>query len=227
MTCEWCRNNAGRAHETNVQFRFFFKYFSDSEWIIYRRFWFYDPGIIEFHFVCSPMDENTTTGTGRINILPISDEPPLSPVVTPPPPPTTTTLLLEENDMDENDESFRWTTATIFQALIVFIAAGIAEIGGGYLVWKAIRGSDEELGTTKKRWFYAIFGSIILVLYGFIPTLQPTDSFGRIYAVYGGFFIVLSFLAGWYLDNDRPDLGDIIGGSIALAGVLVVLFWPR
>ena len=173
------------------------------------------------------MDENATTGTGRINILPISDEPPLSPVVTPPPPPTTTTLLLEENDMDENDESFRWTTATIFQALIVFIVAAIAEIGGGYLVWKAIRGSDEELGTTKKRWFYAIFGSIILVLYGFIPTLQPTDSFGRIYAVYGGFFIVLSFLAGWYLDNDRPDLGDIIGGSIALAGVLVVLFWPR
>ena len=180
----------------------------------------FDPGI-PFVFV-SLMDENTTTGS--TNILPISDEPPLSPVVTPPP---TATLLLEENDMDENDESFRWTTATIFQALIVFIAAGIAEIGGGYLVWKAIRGSDEELGTTKKRWFYAIFGSIILVLYGFIPTLQPTDSFGRIYAVYGGFFIVLSFLAGWYLDNDRPDLGDIIGGSIALAGVLVVLFWPR
>lgn len=62
---------------------------------------------------------------------------------------------------------------------------------------------------------------------GFIPCLQPTDSFGRIYAAYGGFFIVLSFLFGWALDGDKPDLGDVIGGTIALAGVFVVMFWPR
>ena len=147
--------------------------------------------------------------------------------------PITTTTPHNHNDAS----TFRWTIATVFQALIVFLIAGMAEIGGGYLVWKAIRGTDEELGqsnsstangsATRKRWIYAIFGSLILVLYGFIPTLQPTNSFGRIYAVYGGFFIVLSFLAGWYLDQDRPDLGDIIGGSVALVGVLIVLFWPR
>ncbi len=33
--------------------------------------------------------------------------------------------------------------------------------------------------------------------YGFIPTLQPTSNFGRLYAVYGGFFIVLSYAWGW------------------------------
>ena len=165
------------------------------------------------------MEENSN------RILPMSDDLQLSPAST-----RSTRTLFESNnynDVMNDEESFRWTTATIFQALIVFVAAGVAEIGGGYLVWKAIRGSDEELGTMKKRWLLAIAGSLILVLYGFIPTLQPTESFGRIYAVYGGFFIVLSFLAGWYLDNDRPDLGDIIGGSIALLGVLVVLFWPR
>ena len=32
--------------------------------------------------------------------------------------------------------------------------------------------------------------------YGFIPCLQPMSDFGRIYAVYGGFFIVLSFVWG-------------------------------
>ena len=167
------------------------------------------------------MDESTSSD----NALPISDEHPFSAVATAP------IRTLYENNADDGDmndnESFHWTIATIFQALIVFIAAAIAEIGGGYLVWKAIRGSDEEVGTMKKRWLYAISGSFILVLYGFIPTLQPTDSFGRVYAVYGGFFIVLSFLAGWCLDNDRPDLGDMIGGSIALVGVLVILFWPR
>jgi small multidrug resistance family-3 protein len=74
---------------------------------------------------------------------------------------------------------------------------------------------------------YALLGSIVLVAYGFIPTLQPIDNFGRAFAVYGGFFIVLSYVFGWALDGVRPDVGDWVGSSIALAGVLVALFWPR
>lgn len=105
----------------------------------------------------------------------------------------------------------------------------MAEILGGWLVWAAIRGNTITASTTpqKKPWWYAILGSILLVSYGFIPCLQPTDSFGRIYAIYGGFFIVLSFLFGWALDGDKPDLGDVVGGSIAIVGVLLVMFWPR
>jgi len=79
----------------------------------------------------------------------------------------------------------------------------------------------------KKTWWYALCGCILLIIYGFLPTLQPTDSFGRIYAVYGGFFIVMSFLIGWFLDGDKPDLGDITGGIISLLGVMVIMFWPR
>jgi drug/metabolite transporter superfamily protein YnfA len=120
---------------------------------------------------------------------------------------------------EDNDDSFSWSPATILQAIALFCAAGVTEIGGGWLVWKAIR--------DKKPWWWALCGSAVLVVYGFLPTLQPTDSFGRIYAVYGGFFIVLSFLAGWALDGDKPDLGDVIGGVISLAGVLLILFWPR
>jgi small multidrug resistance family-3 protein len=126
---------------------------------------------------------------------------------------------LTEQAVDATDESFQWTAVTIIQALALFVAAGVAEIGGGWLVWKAIR--------SNKPWWWAVLGSLVLVLYGFLPTLQPTDSFGRVYAVYGGFFIVLSFLAGWLLDGDKPDKGDVIGGSISLAGVLLILFWPR
>jgi drug/metabolite transporter superfamily protein YnfA len=96
----------------------------------------------------------------------------------------------------------------------------LAEIGGGWLVWKAVRDSS-------KPWWWAVVGSAVLIIYGFLPTLQTIDSFGRIYAVYGGFFIFLSFLAGWLLDGDRPDKGDWIGGFVALLGVSLVLFWPR
>ena len=124
--------------------------------------------------------------------------------------------------LDEEDslqEPFKWTVWAVLQAVGVFIAAGLAEIGGGWLVWGAVR--------ENRPWWWAAIGSVVLVIYGFLPTLQPTDSFGRVYAVYGGFFIVLSFLAGWWLDGTRPDSGDAVGGAIALAGVLVIMFWPR
>lgn len=41
----------------------------------------------------------------------------------------------------------------------------------------------------------AVLGGAILVLHGIIPTFQPA-SFGRVYAAYGGIFIVLSILCG-------------------------------
>jgi small multidrug resistance family-3 protein len=126
---------------------------------------------------------------------------------------------MDTGDDKTGMDSFQWTAVTIVQAIALFLVAGVAEIGGGWLVWKSIR--DD------RPWWWAVIGSIVLVVYGFLPTLQPTDEFGRIYAVYGGFFIVLSFLAGWALDGDKPDRGDIVGGCIAMVGVLLILFWPR
>ena len=62
-------------------------------------------------------------------------------------------------------------------------------------------------------WF-ALTGAVVLVLYGVIPTLQPAH-FGRVYAAYGGIFIVLSLLWGWRVDEISPDRFDLIGGLIA------------
>jgi small multidrug resistance family-3 protein len=67
---------------------------------------------------------------------------------------------------------------------------------------------------------------VILVLYGIIPTFQPAN-FGRVYAAYGGVFIVLSTMWGWKIDGMPPDRFDIIGGIIALIGVAVIMYWPR
>ena len=67
---------------------------------------------------------------------------------------------------------------------------------------------------------------MILVLYGIIPTFQPAN-FGRVYAAYGGVFIVLSTMWGWKIDGMTPDRFDIIGGIIALIGVAVIMYWPR
>ena len=67
----------------------------------------------------------------------------------------------------------------------------------------------------------------VLVLYGFLPTLQPLADFGRLYAVYGGVFIVLSYAWGSVVDGMQIDRGDLLGSGLALAGVCVALFWPR
>ena len=106
----------------------------------------------------------------------------------------------------------------VAKSLFFFILAGLCEIGGGYLIWLWLREG-------KSAWL-ALAGAIILFFYGVIPTLQPAH-FGRVYAAYGGIFIALSILWGWKIDHVRPDRFDLIGGAIALAGVLVIMYWPR
>ena len=106
----------------------------------------------------------------------------------------------------------------IIKSVSYFVAAGLCEIGGGYLVWLWLR-------ENKSPW-YAVLGAVALVLYGVIPTLQPTN-FGRVYAAYGGVFIVMSLLWGWRIDKVIPDRFDMIGGAVALVGVLIIFYWPR
>jgi len=101
----------------------------------------------------------------------------------------------------------------------LFVAAGLAEIGGGWLIWKAVREGAP-------RW-WAACGALVLAVYGFIPCLQPIDDFGRLYAAYGGVFIGMSFAWAKVVDGMVLDKGDIIGSAVTLVGVAIVLLWPR
>ncbi|KUP25225.1 YnfA family protein [Paenibacillus sp. DMB5] len=107
----------------------------------------------------------------------------------------------------------------MFMAILLFIVAGLAEIGGGYLVWLWLRES-------RPLW-YGITGAVILIAYGIIPTIQKFPSFGRVYAAYGGVFIVLAVLWGWLVDKKTPDMYDWIGAAICVLGVSVILWAPR
>lgn len=100
-----------------------------------------------------------------------------------------------------------------------FLLAGLAEIGGGYLVWLWLREG--------RPFTYGIAGGVILFLYGVIATFQSFPTFGRVYAAYGGVFIFLSVLWGWGVDKKAPDLYDWIGAGICLIGVIVMLAAPR
>ncbi|RQW79940.1 MAG: YnfA family protein [Methanothrix sp.] len=106
----------------------------------------------------------------------------------------------------------------IARSLFFFILAGLCEIGGGYLMWLWLRDG-------RAAWF-ALLGALVLAIYGIIPTFQPA-SFGRVYAAYGGIFIVLSILWGWQIDKVMPDRFDLLGGLVALFGVAIIMYWPR
>ncbi len=107
---------------------------------------------------------------------------------------------------------------TIARSLALFLAAGLCEIAGGWLVWQSLR---EGRGA-----WWGVAGGVLLVVYGILPTLQPSH-FGRVYAAYGGVFIAMSLVWGWWLDGNRPDVPDLLGATLALAGVGVMMYWPR
>jgi small multidrug resistance family-3 protein len=106
----------------------------------------------------------------------------------------------------------------IIKSLLIFILAGLCEIGGGYLIWQWLK--------EDKPYWYGIIGGIILVAYGIVATWQ-TANFGRVYATYGGIFIVLALLWAWKVDNFKPDKYDILGAAIALIGACIIIYMPR
>src|SRR3990172_1774530 len=110
------------------------------------------------------------------------------------------------------------TMRMVGSSVFLFLIAGLCEIGGGWLIWQWLREGRPS--------WWGLFGGVVLILYGVIPTLQQAH-FGRVYAVYGGFFIALSLAWGWILDGNRPDRWDAIGAAIALSGVGVMMYWPR
>jgi small multidrug resistance family-3 protein len=100
----------------------------------------------------------------------------------------------------------------------LFFGAAAFEIAGCYLVWQAMRMGTPWL------WLPAI---ACLCLFAGLLALTGSDSAGRIFAVYGGIYIVASvaFMAGF--ERVRPDLWDIAGVLICLLGAGLIFFAPR
>lgn len=107
---------------------------------------------------------------------------------------------------------------SIFTSIMLFFIAALAEIGGGYLVWKWIR--------ERKGVIFGLVGGIVLFIYGIIPTLQPSN-FGRVYAAYGGIFIISAIIWGILVDKKKPDRYEVIGSLTAILGAIIIFYTPR
>jgi small multidrug resistance family-3 protein len=107
----------------------------------------------------------------------------------------------------------------VTRSIALFLAAAVLEIGGAWLVWQGVR---EHRG-----WLWIGLGVVALGAYGFVATLQPDASFGRVLAAYGGVFVAGSLAWGMALDGYRPDRYDVVGALVCLVGVALIMYAPR
>lgn len=105
------------------------------------------------------------------------------------------------------------------RSIALFVVAAVAEIGGAYLMWQAIKEGRGIL--------FGLAGAAALVGYGAVAALQPEAQFGRVLAAYGGVFIAGSLAWGMVFDGFRPDRYDLAGAFVALVGVAVIMYAPR
>src|SRR5215216_7689177 len=98
---------------------------------------------------------------------------------------------------------------------VLFVLAGLCEIGGGYLVWGWVR--------EHKPLAWALIGALVIAAYGVVAALQPISEFGRVYAAYGGVFIALALAWGVGVVGFRPVRWDLLGALNCVIGVVVMV----
>jgi small multidrug resistance family-3 protein len=104
------------------------------------------------------------------------------------------------------------------RTLGLFALTAVAEIVGCYLPYLWLRHG-------RPLWYLAP-AAVSLAAFAYLLTLHPTAA-GRTYAAYGGAYVSVALLWLWIVDGQKPDRWDLIGGAIAVLGMLLIVFGPR
>lgn len=106
----------------------------------------------------------------------------------------------------------------LLHALTLFCLTALAEIVGCYLPYLWLRQG-------KSAWLL-LPAVASLALFAWLLTLHPTAA-GRVYAAYGGVYIVVALLWLWLVDGIRPSAWDCAGAAVALLGMAMIMLGPR
>jgi small multidrug resistance family-3 protein len=106
----------------------------------------------------------------------------------------------------------------ILTSIGIFIFAALLEISGGYLIWRWLKNHQGKI--------IGLIGGLILFSYSVVMTLQP-ENFGKVYAAYGGIFVIFSLLWGYWIDKKKPDRFEIFGSIVVLIGISIMFYFPR
>jgi small multidrug resistance family-3 protein len=105
------------------------------------------------------------------------------------------------------------------KTIAVYAAAALAEIAGCFAFWAWLK-------LEKSAWWLAP-GMVSLALFAWLLTSVESEGAGRVYAAYGGVYIVASLLWLWLFEGLRPDRFDLAGAAVALVGAAIILVAPR
>lgn len=101
------------------------------------------------------------------------------------------------------------------KTLLLFVLTAIAEVIGCYLpsLW---------LNNGKTIWLL-LPAAISLIIFSWLLTLHPAAA-GRVYAAYGGVYIVVAILWLWVVEGIRPSIWDVTGSIITLVGMFIIVY---
>lgn len=101
------------------------------------------------------------------------------------------------------------------RTLMLFVVTAVAEIVGCYLPYLWLRQGKSAL--------LLVPAAVSLAFFAWLLSLHPTAA-GRIYAAYGGVYIVVAIVWLWMVEGVRPTVWDISGSVVALAGMAIIMF---
>ncbi len=115
----------------------------------------------------------------------------------------------------EGQPADRWAWGmNPFRTLALFGVTALAELIGCYLpyLWLRQRGSAWLL----------LPAALSLAAFAWLLTLHPTAS-GRVYAAYGGVYVVAALVWLRVVDGVSPRPSDLLGGAVILTGLLIII----
>ena len=106
----------------------------------------------------------------------------------------------------------------MLKTLALFLLTAVAEIVGCYLPYLVLKQG-------KTAWLL-IPAALALGVFAWLLTLHPTAS-GRIYAAYGGVYVMVAIFWLWGVDGVRPTTWDIVGSLVAVTGMAIIMLGSR
>lgn len=106
----------------------------------------------------------------------------------------------------------------ILMTLLLFILTAIAEIVSCYLGYLMI--------SQRKPLWLMIPMLISLAAFIWLLTLHPTAT-GRVYAAYGGIYIVTALFWLKFIDKVALTCWDMMGGLVVMVGAMIIILQPK
>ncbi|QNT78256.1 YnfA family protein [Entomobacter blattae] len=105
------------------------------------------------------------------------------------------------------------------KTLLIALVAAFAEISGCFVFWTTLR--------LHKSFLWLMAGLALLSLFAGLLSHMNTPYAGRAFAAYGGIYIACCLVWMGTIERTMPDLWDITGAALAIAGCVVILFAPH